>query len=50
MWLVVVSHCVSPASPAVSRHGDSRARSAVSPPLTSRSLRVFRRLPGFMGA
>ena len=47
--LVAVTHCMSLASSAVSRHGDSRARSAISPSLTSRSLRVFRRLPCFMG-
>ena len=47
--LVAVTHCMSLASSAVSRHGDCRARFAISPSLTSRSLRVFRRLPCFMG-
>ena len=48
--VVTVSHCMSLASPAVLRHGDSRARSAISPSLTSRSLRVFRRLRCFTAA
>ena len=47
---VAVSHCMSLASPAVSRHGDNRARSAISPSLTSRGLRVCRRPPCFVGA
>ena len=34
-FLVAVSYCMSPASPVVSRHGDSRARSGISPSLTS---------------
>ena len=38
---VAVSHCMSLASPAVLRHGDSRARSAISPSLTSQGPASF---------